>query len=420
MKTGSAINRRTFMSAVGLGVLAAPFVASAQDTRTGPRIGPGVVLPAPGTWAALPHTALASVIWRDRQNRTVNDIKGAHEAWTSSLKQWVGAAYRYDTDEMVLPVCGGHAGGASNEVWTVDVANGLVRRDFDPTLELIPTLEVRGPSHYVDTRGIYGPVNAVYPASRHTYNGLVHIPGTNLIWVAGGCPWAVAAGSKDVFLFDMKTKTWSLQDQDPLPHRDLGIAAAWDSIRQRILFIDYGEFWEWVPSRPAGQRARRLMALAPDTMVQYRTALFDERRNRLVLAGVKDNVTGASQVLYWEMTALHPSPSFLVSPSSGALPNWCVAPGFDLDYDNDRYLLIVQGDGLYWIRPTTGSVTFEPTTGAPPPITVDWHGSFGRVRYSRNLKCIISVQDMVSGTWLCRPAPPSPSANETAPTGKQR
>ena len=253
------ITRRRFISALGFSALSAPSCTSAQEPRKVAQVGVARVPSIPGTWVVQPNTALASVIWRDGQNRTVNELKGAIP-WYQSIKAWCGAAYRYDTDEMIIPIVGGDGDGASNEVWKVDFANRKVHRIFDPTVALIPGYQKPGlASHYTDVGGIYGPVNAVYPSARHTYNGLVHIPGTHLIWVAGGCPWGISGGSTDVFLFDTETRTWSWQNQDPLPRYDLGIPTAWDPVGERVLFLDYERLWEWKYSRPPGQRVKRLV-----------------------------------------------------------------------------------------------------------------------------------------------------------------
>jgi hypothetical protein len=334
--------------------------------------------------------------------KTVNDLKGANSAWYT-LAQWSGAAYRYDTDRMIFPALGGHGGGASNEVWSVDVARSLVSRDFEPTVDIIPNFwdtppdGVHFPSPYIDTNGKYGPVNGAYPPSCHRYGGMVHIEGTDYIWVAGGPAWGGSSGSKDIFLWDMKNKKWLWMDQDPELAWDI-LTATYDPVGKRVLYVDTTGIVEWVLSRPAGQRSRRLVTFpqGADTSNRFQTLLVDVKRNRLVAAGVVNVTTGASQIHHWDLTTFKPG----VLVDVAAMPNWSAAPGFDIDAENDRYLLYSGGNTLTWVNPDTGVFTNEQTAGAPA--VINDNGTYGRMRYSRNLKAVVFTQDTWSGTWVYR------------------
>jgi hypothetical protein len=155
---------------------------------------------------------------------------------------------------------------------------------------------------------------------------------------------------------------------------------------------------EWVLNRPAGQRARRILLFpqGQDTNNRFKTLLVDVKRNRLVAAGVTNVTTGASQILYWDLTTLQQS---VLTPSTGAFSAWSLtSPGFDIDVDNDRYLIYSGGDTLTWLNPATGAITLEQTAGAPAVINTN--GTWGRMRYSRNLKAVVFTQDMFAGTWV--------------------
>lgn len=187
-------------------------------------------------------------------------------------------------------------------------------------------------------------------------------------------------------------------NQDPLLSWDSITTATYDRAGQRILYMDSTGIAEWALNRPAGQRNRRLMTFpqGTDTSIRFQTLLVDVKRNRLVAAGVTNSATGASQVLYWDLTTL--KRGVLIS-STGAFPAWSLAaPGFDIDVDNDRYLIYSGGNTLRWINPATGAITLEQTTGAPAVINAN--GTWGRMRYSRSLKAIVFTQDMWAGTWV--------------------
>jgi len=359
-----------------------------------------VVLPPVGTWGTLPGTALAAVVWKDSQGRSVNELKGG-DAWYTILNMWNGAAYRYDTDTMVFPALGGHSGGADNSVYSVNIGIPKASRDVDPTVDIIPSLwqiPANAFPRYVDTNGEYGPAGSAYPSAAHRYDGMVHIEGTDYIWVGGGPAWGPSTSSSDIFLWDMKNRMWMWMNQDSLLSYESIIAATYDPVGKRVLYMDTLGIVEWVLSRPAGQRARRLLTFpqGQDTSNRFKTLLVDVKRNRLVAAGVTDVTTGASQILSWDLTTLTPG---VLTPPTGPFLAWSlVSPGFDIDVDNDRYLIYSGGNTLTWVNPATGAITLEQTTGAPAVIATN--GTWGRMRYSRNLKAVIFTQDMWAGTWV--------------------
>ena len=87
-----------------------------------------------------------------------------------------------------------------------------------------------------------------------------------------------------------------------------------------------------------------------------------------------------------------------LEPSNGRSVWSLTSPGFDIDVDNDRYLIYSGGDTLTWVNPATGAITLEQTTGAPAAI--DTNGTWGRMSYSRSLKAVLFTQDMFAGTWV--------------------
>jgi hypothetical protein len=341
------------------------------------------------------------VIWRDAQGQTVNELKGASSAWYSILNAWNGAGYRYDTDTMIFPALGGHQDGADNSVYSVNVRTGTASRDFDATVDIIPNLweiPAKAFPRYVDSNGEYGSPGLAYPAAAHRYDGMVHIEGTDYLWVGGGPAWGPGTATSDVFLWDTTNKKWTWMNQDPLLAYESIIAATYDPIGKRVLYMDTYGIVEWVLNRPAGQRARRILLFpqGQDTSNRFQTLLVDVKRNRLVAAGVTNVTTGASQILYWDLTTLQQS---VLTPSTGAFSAWSLtSPGFDIDVDNDRYLIYSGGDTLTWLNPATGAITLEQTAGAPAVINTN--GTWGRMRYSRNLKAVLFTQDMFAGTWV--------------------
>jgi hypothetical protein len=166
-------------------------------------------------------------------------------------------------------------------------------------------------------------------------------------------------------------------DRDPLLGYESIIAATYDPIGKRVVYMDTLGIVEWVLSRPAGQRARRLLTFSQgqDTSNRFKMLLVDVKRNRLVAAGVTDATTGASQIQYWDLTTLQQG---VLTPPTGPFPAWSLtSPGLDIDVDNDRYLIYTGGNTLTWVSPATGAITLEQTAGAPAVITTN--GIWGRM-----------------------------------------
>jgi hypothetical protein len=168
-------------------------------------------------------------------------LKGASTAWYSILNAWNGAGYRYDTDTMIFPALGGHQDGADNSVYSVNVRTGTASRDFDATVDIIPNvweIPAKASPRYVDSNGEYGSPGLAYPASTHRYDGMVHIEGTDYLWVGGGPAWGPSTATSDVFLWDTTNKKWTWMNQDPLLAYEAIIAATYDPIGKRVLYMD--------------------------------------------------------------------------------------------------------------------------------------------------------------------------------------
>jgi len=339
------------------------------------------------------------VVWRDAQGRTVNDLKGG-AAWYSALSAWNGAGYRYDTDTMIFPALGGHNDGADNSVYSVNIQTPGASRDFDATVDIIPMnwqIPAGAFPRYVDTQGEYGSAGLSYPSSTHRYDGMVHIEGTDYLWVGGGPAWGGSTATSDVFLWDTKNRKWMWMSQDSLLGYESITAATYDPVGKRVLYMDTYGIVEWVLTRPAGQRARRVFTFpqGQDTTNRFKTLLVDVKRNRLVAAGVIDGSIGTSKIQYWDLTTWQQG---TLTPPSPFTPWSLTSPGFDMDVANDRYLIYSGGNTLTWINPDTGVISQEQTAGAPAVINTN--GTWGRMRYSRNLKAVVFTQDMLGGTWI--------------------
>jgi len=344
---------------------------------------------------------MQSVIWRDSSGRTVNELKGGN-AWWNEMTDWVGASYRYDDDTLwVLAPGGDH--DPDNAVYKLDIKNAAVSRELGPTTDIIAPLwdPASKVSYYTDTQGKYGPAGWVFPSSSHSYNGIVHIEGTNYIFFSA--PYVQNGSSPYTMLYDTVARKWQLQDlADGQGQGET--CATFDRTGNRVLAMNWVGIYEWVVSRPMGQRKKILSTWGgQDTLVRFHTCRVDEKRRRLYVVGVVDTATGASESWYFD---LRPDGSIGPKTKLGSLPTWIAAYGFDIDTVGDRAALYGGGDTIYWLNLDTGAITQEKTLNPPPTNyangggVINSNGTFGRMRFSKNLRAVVFLQDMFSGAWI--------------------
>jgi hypothetical protein len=147
------------LALLAVGVVWSALVSRAEAEKAFPDV-------SPGTWVELPGTRLDSVLWRDSAGRTLSALKGSGSPVTI-MSAWNGAAYDDARDLLFIPAAGGDSDYAGNEVYTFDLGAQRWRRDFDPTVSLIPYqgrlgplasdpgISVAPPNRYSDADGVY-------------------------------------------------------------------------------------------------------------------------------------------------------------------------------------------------------------------------------------------------------------------------
>ncbi|HUG35825.1 MAG TPA: hypothetical protein VML54_02675 [Candidatus Limnocylindrales bacterium] len=359
---------------------------------------------APGTWVELPNTRLDSVLWRDRAGKTLSSLKGSNSP-ASIITAWNGAAYDDKRDLLIILAAGGDNDYPGNEVYTFDLLAQKWRRDFDPTVELIPYLQRHGPqaSDEKVTKAppsVYRDGNNAYPVSRHTYNGLTYMPTVDKTWVAGGSRWWAGGGINDIFFWDHAERRWEHQARDVLPTWFLGITSAWDSVKNRVLYHDEGRLRAFNPAAAPGSRQA---ALSEDrhpneSTLRFYTSLFDPERRRFVMAGPKG-------VIYYDFAAdREGSLKRRTMPLTGTAWPAFYAPGFVYDPVGKRYAAYSGRNTLYFINPDTGEVTVE-TGGGAPTTAAPGNGTFGRFRFSRSQGVFVVVNAIDENVRVYRPLP---------------
>jgi hypothetical protein len=373
----------TLLIAAGLLWLAGAAPVAAQKTLP--------TAPA-GAWIEVPGSRLDSVLWRDGAGKTVSHLKNSGSP-ENIMAAWNGAAYDEERDRLIIPAAGGDGDYAGNEVYVFHLLEGVWRRETDPTIDLIP------PNH--DTKGrppcVYKDERGHYPCSRHTYNGVVYMPPAGKVWVGGGSRWWAGAGIVDAFLWSLETKQWEYEPADPTQSYDLGYVAAWDSVKNRVLYLDYTRLRAWTPGAAPGSRVRAIDdgGQGSDSFNRFYTAVFDPKRNRFVMAGPRG-------VVYFDLAQRDGSVRRRPIAVTGGQWPQLYAPGFAYDSVNDRYAAYGGGNVVYFIDPESGRLTVE-TGGGVTMTPMAKNGTFGRFRFSRTQGVFLVVNRIDETVRLYRP-----------------
>ena len=328
----------------------------------------------PGQWAVVSKNTLLDVLWR-QGGQTVTQLKGGNPNTEYYFSAWNGGAFDPTTKRLWIAAQGGDADGADNGIYAFDLTTGQWSMVTAPTPALIPTLGQTGNFPYVTPEG------KAYPQSRHTYGGIVAIPGVGA-WIGGGVAWHPYKNTQvDISRSWHATASGWEGPFDRVGSYHEGRWGAWDSIKQRVLFQDNTRLRAYDPARSAGSRISNVDdgSQKEDSRNRFFSGLFDAKRNRLVGAGVLGD--GTPVVEGFELG--RGSARRKVFINKAPWPAWTVAPGFIHDPVADRYVLWPnRGAGLYVIDPESFAVTQLPGGGADPGAPANpYGGTWGRFAF---------------------------------------
>jgi hypothetical protein len=223
------------------------------------------------------------------------------------------------------------------------------------------------------------------------------MPPAGKVWVGGGSRWWAGAGIVDAFLWSLETKQWEYEPADPTQSYDLGYVAAWDSVKNRVLYLDYTRLRAWTPGAAPGSRVRAIDdgGQGSDSFNRFYTAVFDPKRNRFVMAGPRG-------VVYFDLAQRDGSVRRRPIAVTGGQWPQLYAPGFAYDSVNDRYAAYGGGNVVYFIDPESGRLTVE-TGGGVTMTPMAKNGTFGRFRFSRTQGVFLVVNRIDETVRLYRP-----------------
>src|SRR5262245_37215090 len=216
---------------------------------------------APGHWMEIPDSKIRAALPAIKPPGSSGNITGA----------WNSAAL--DTKRNRLLVTGGgHLDYAGNEIYAFDFATLRWSRIWGPT----PNDQI--PAGHGACDLAYGDGN---PSARHTYDGLEYLPTVDKLLLIGGSRWGCGWSSRDVWLFDLETLTWSRRADAGIPPA-LGFKTGFDE-RSGLFFVNASDsthsLWSYDPRTEVWKNVG-----GQPTAGTY-TATIDPRRRLLVAFG---------------------------------------------------------------------------------------------------------------------------------------
>ena len=183
----------------------------------------------PGTWHEIPNSRLDMV--------APNPLPPGASGFASVMSAWNGAAFDTKRNCLVLAKCGGHGDYAGNEVYTFNMDSLKWFRIWGPTPNnQIPTADVN-----------YDTYDDGNPSSKHTYDGQVYEPNTDVLWVQGGSRWRNGSSTTATWAFSFSDGKWKQLANIPSGQNYYGSFSAYNSVTGKIIFQGASRVYEYDP-----------------------------------------------------------------------------------------------------------------------------------------------------------------------------
>jgi hypothetical protein len=329
-------------------------------------------------WQELPNTRLRP---HCPSEVTYPDLRGG-TGCRSVFDAWGGAAFDAAGNRMLI-TGGGHADYAGNEVYELDLDDGVMRR-------------LNAPSYPVRDGCVNGSVYADgRPVSRHAYNHLEYMPGQNLLFLYGGSRWQCGYLGDDTWTFDPALDQWTARSNDDAPSGSFGLGVVRDPVSGLIYARDDYTLYSYDSSQHAWSvRSQDQLALN-----SYRQTVIDPLRRRyyMYVAGARRlywyDIANATGMLATQSVDA-PSCSFMDEDAAG----WVYEPQLD------RLVAWGGGDPVQLLDPDTATCSTLSHSGGP---AANANGTYGRFRYSPKDGVIVSCNDIDENCYTLRLVPAS-------------
>jgi hypothetical protein len=357
---------------------------SAGASATTQAAGSGGGIPTTLGWFQIPNSQLAP----NCPSETTFNISGSCDAVISA---WSGGIA--DTTRNRLVVWGGgHTDYSGNELYALDLNALTMTRLNNPSSAATTCVAADADGN---------------PNARHTYDGMVYLPGTDELFAFNGslaCSLGATAAPPDSWTNNQATLKWTQQQYAGTSPGNLGggtgfgDTADYDPNTQLVFATDPTGLFSY------NRTSNTWASLSKYSHDYHMTAVVDPGRKLFILFGGTaagdDGGPGGIQVVN------------IASGSSYSFQDWnaqvsgCSAlqnanyPG--LAYDSVQKLIVgwTGGNTVYLFNPDTMTCTSQTYTGGPAAAQAN--GTFGRFRYFPALNVFAVVNDWQQNGYTLR------------------
>jgi hypothetical protein len=320
----------------------------------------------PGAWYMVPNSHLSTVL--------PNPIPPGLSGPGAIIGAWSGGAYDTQRDRLLV-WGGGHGDYGGNEIYAFSMNSLTWSRIWGPSAN-IPAPGGSAVDTYSDGN----------PVSRHTYDGLEYLPGTDQFWINGGSRYCGSGSAgRDTWVFDLSSNQWIRKANLPICDgcAYLEQATAYDPVTGHVWLVQPGiELMEYDPSA-------NTWTSRGNTSIGYNKAgVLDWKRRKFVIVG--DGV-----VYSYDIAASGTITRQTLSTTGATGIIGGRYPGLAYDPVSDRIVAWSGGSDVYTLNMDTLAWTRHTTTGTVTPTGAASAGTYGRFRYvpSKNVFVIVNGID---------------------------
>lgn len=357
--------------------LNAPHVGTSDDSAarehfSGPPPGGQDDLSKALGWHEIPSTKLS------QHCPSTKEIEG-NTGCQAVLSAWNGGIADIKRQRLIF-WGGGHSDYFGNEVYALDLKKLALERLTDPS----PVSNVDScPEAYTDGR----------PSARHTYNGLVYVPGQDAMFSFGGSKSSCGSMSDKIWKLDLASMQWTLME----PHRgdnflyDPGISADYDPNTQAVFFSDTEHFFRYDPSTNSVKKLSELHGVD-----YHQSGVLDPERKLFFMIGFPNQ--------FW-VVEVGPHSKYDIHDWSKRVRGCdallrAPAPGLAYEPVQRSVVSWVGGDSVYVFDPDRK--TCQERSFPNGPGKAQEKGSFGRFRYFPSLGVFVIVNDWNQNAFVLR------------------
>ncbi len=336
----------------------------------------GGTLPQGYGWHALPNTKLRPLCPSLAQYPALQGGSGC----AGIVRAWGGGAFDPAGNRLFI-TGGGHADWAGNEVYELDLDTVTMRRLNAPSYPVRDGCEAANDSKYADGR----------PVSRHTYNHLEWLPGTNELLMYGGSRWECGFFGDDTWVFDPAQDRWTELPSANAPMGEYGLSLVRDPVSGLVYARDTYHLWSWSPMTRTWTQRSNDSDLATENA---RSGVVDPVRRRYFFytAGSRTlhgyDISAATGMLTIES---RPAPTCTFMDEDAA--------GWAYDAGLDRIVAWNDGNFVHLLDGATATCRTETIPGGPGAVD---NGTYGRFRYSPAASAHVVCSEIDDDCYLLR------------------